>query len=259
MFRASGRLPRNIYYLEALHSLILFLARSTFVNLSIAKQWEVKMSRMLKDSGKDAQPTRRKVLRAGAVSGLIGSGLIGIPGLARATTTASPTTTTTTTTTTSTSAAAVASRNHQCILKGSRVLTIGGEVKVEDLAVGDLVPSMFGGVRPVRWIGRYTLERTTSKPWPKDARPVRIASSALAPNVPRKDLWVSQAHALFVDGVLISAGYLVNGTTITLDEASERRTLEFFHVKLEKSRRHLCRRRSRRNLAQRGRGLGQFR
>lgn len=44
---------------------------------------------------------------------------------------------------------------------------------------------------------------------------------------------MSQAHALFVDGVLISAGYLVNGTTITLDEASERRTLEFFHVKLE--------------------------
>ena len=94
---------------------------------------------------------------------------------------------------------------------------------------------MFGGHRPIQWIGRYTLKRSTpSKPWPQAVRPVRIARSALAPNVPGDDLYVTQAHALFVDGVLISAVCLLNGTTITLDELSQRDTLELFHIKLEK-------------------------
>ena len=95
---------------------------------------------------------------------------------------------------------------------------------------------MFGGVQPIQWIGRYPIKRSNpSKPWPKDARPVRIARSALADNVPQTDLYVTQAHALFVDDVLVSAGCLVNETTITLYEARELNELEFFHIKLRES------------------------
>jgi hypothetical protein len=94
---------------------------------------------------------------------------------------------------------------------------------------------MFGGTRPIQWIGRYPVRKSDPlKAWPKDARPVRIARSALAPNVPQADLYVTQAHGVFIDDVLVSAGYLVNGTTITLCEASEFDELEFFHIKLEK-------------------------
>jgi hypothetical protein len=124
---------------------------------------------------------------------------------------------------------------HHCLLRGTRVLTAKGECKVEDLAIGDLVPTMFGGggVQPIQWIGHYPIKRSNpSKPWPKDARPVRIAHSALAANVPQTELYVTQAHALFVDDVLVSAGCLVNETTITLYEARELNELEFFHIKL---------------------------
>ena len=93
---------------------------------------------------------------------------------------------------------------------------------------------MFGGLRPVQWIGRYPIKKSDpSKPWVKDALPVRIARSALAPNVPHADLYVTAAHSLLIDGVLVPAEVLINGTTITRYEAREYDELEFFHIKLE--------------------------
>ena len=122
----------------------------------------------------------------------------------------------------------------QCFLKGTRILTAAGERNVEDLAVGDLLPTVFGGTRPVHWIGRLRRVRSDArKPWAKVARPVRIARSALAPNVPHSDLYVTQGHALLFDDILIPAGSLINDTTISLYPAEELDELEFFHVKLE--------------------------
>jgi hypothetical protein len=113
-------------------------------------------------------------------------------------------------------------------------LTVTGERRIEDLRAGDLVPTVFGGTRPIQWIGRFSrIRRSAGKPWPKDARPVRIASSALAPNVPHSDLYVTQGHALLFDDVLIPAGCLINNRTISLCSADEHDQLEFFHLKLE--------------------------
>ena len=120
-----------------------------------------------------------------------------------------------------------------CFLKGTTIRTVSGDRKIEDLAVGDLLPTMFGGLRPVQWIGRYSLKKSdSSRPWVKDARPVRIARSALASNVPHADLYVTAAHSLLIDGVLVPAELLINGTTITRYEP-EGDELEFFHIKLE--------------------------
>ena len=121
-----------------------------------------------------------------------------------------------------------------CFLRGTTIRTGDGGRNVEDLAIGDLLPTMFGGLRPIQWIGRYPIKKSDpSKPWPKSARPVRIARSALAANVPQADLFVTQAHCVFIDDVLVSAGLLVNDATITLCEAGELNELEFFHIKLE--------------------------
>src|SRR5208337_2854375 len=121
-----------------------------------------------------------------------------------------------------------------CFLKGTKIQTADGACKVEDLAIGDLLPTMFGGTRPIQWIGRYPIKKSDpSKPWAKDALPVPIARAALAPGVPQADLYVTEWHALFVDGVLAPAGCLINGTTITRYEAREYDELEFFHIKLE--------------------------
>jgi hypothetical protein len=120
-----------------------------------------------------------------------------------------------------------------CFLSGTKILTAGGERNIEDLAVGDLLPTMFGGLRPVQWIGRYRYTKSEpSKPWAESARPVRIARSALASNVPHADLYVTAAHGVLIDGVLVPAELLVNGTTITRHE-HEGDEMEFFHIKLE--------------------------
>jgi hypothetical protein len=121
-----------------------------------------------------------------------------------------------------------------CFLRGTKILTTEGERKIEDLAVGDLLPTTFGGLRPVQWIGRYPRKKSDpSKPWVKDALPIRIARSALGPNLPHADLYVTAAHSLLIDGVLAPAELLLNGTTITRYDASETDELEYFHIKLE--------------------------
>jgi hypothetical protein len=121
-----------------------------------------------------------------------------------------------------------------CFLEGTKIQTTEGEANVEDLAIGDMLPTVFGGLRPVQWIGRYRIRKSDrAKPWVEDALPVRIACSALAPNVPQADLYVTAEHALLIDGVLAPAGMLINGTTITRFEAREYDELEFFHIKLE--------------------------
>jgi Hint domain len=122
----------------------------------------------------------------------------------------------------------------QCFLRGTRIRTADGNRKVEDLATGDLLPTVFGAMRPIQWIGRYPYKRSdNSKPWVKDALPVRITRSALGPNVPHSDLYVTKGHAVLIDNVLVTIGSLINGTTIALSDANELDELEFFHIKLE--------------------------
>jgi Hint domain len=128
---------------------------------------------------------------------------------------------------------ACASGTSNCFLKGTRIETAEGERKVEDLAIGDMLPTMFGGLRPIQWIGRYPLKKSDpSKPWVKGALPVRISRSALAPDVPHTDLYVTSGHSLFLDGVLAPVGDLINGRSIARDER-DCEELEFFHIKLE--------------------------
>jgi hypothetical protein len=59
---------------------------------------------------------------------------------------------------------------------------------------------------------------------------VRIRRDAFAPNVPHTDLLVSLDHAIFVDGVLIPAQYLINGVTVAQD--MRRTAITYFHVEL---------------------------
>jgi Hint domain len=121
----------------------------------------------------------------------------------------------------------------KCFLKGTTIRTADGDRKIEDLVVGDLLPTVFGGICPIQWIGYYPYKKSKqAKPWVRDVRPVRVARSALVPDIPHADLYISQTHALLIDGVLVTAGSLINGTTITLYDASEHDELEFFHIKL---------------------------
>jgi hypothetical protein len=81
----------------------------------------------------------------------------------------------------------------QCFLKGTRIRTAQGDRKIEDLAVGDLLPTVFGEASPIQWIGRYRYTKSDpAKPWVRNVMPIRIARSALGPNVPHADLYISE-------------------------------------------------------------------
>lgn len=100
-----------------------------------------------------------------------------------------------------------------CFLSGTLIRTVSGQEPVENLMPGDLILTSEGQARTVRWIGRQTIISIFADPLRN--LPVRIVAGALDTNVPLRDLHVSPDHAILIDGLLVQAGALVNGTSIT--------------------------------------------
>jgi ELWxxDGT repeat protein len=117
-----------------------------------------------------------------------------------------------------------------CYCRGTLIRTQRGQERVEKLKIGDKVVTASGMARPIKWIGRrgyggrFILGR-------KDILPVCIKAGALDDNVPRRDLWISPHHAMYLEGALIEAKDLVNGVSIVQAERVE--TVEYFHIELE--------------------------
>jgi hypothetical protein len=121
-----------------------------------------------------------------------------------------------------------------CFLEGTRIRTAAGERNVEDIAVGDVLPTACGS-QAVQLIGNYSFFKNDPEmSWAEGVRPVRISRSALFDAVPSRDLYLSQYHSLLIDGVLVTAGTLTNGTTIVQVDPRELRELAYFHIKLAK-------------------------
>ena len=92
---------------------------------------------------------------------------------------------------------------------------MSGEVKVEELRLGDQLTTLSGVPAIVRWIGRRKVTRKFADPM--RALPIRIKAGALDDKSPSRDLFVSPDHAIFLDDILIQAGALVNGVSIIRD------------------------------------------
>jgi hypothetical protein len=123
--------------------------------------------------------------------------------------------------------------NQVCYASGTRILTATGERMVDSLQPGDIVLTLVGGMfdaQPVKWIGRRRLD-LTAHPRPETVAPIRIQRGAFADAMPHSDLLVSPDHAILVDGVLICARQLINGTTIR--QETEWTSVEYFHVELD--------------------------
>ncbi len=117
-----------------------------------------------------------------------------------------------------------------CFYKGTLIGTPDGGKSVEMLEPGDLVLTTNGGAAPVRWLGRQTISTFFADK--QRVLPIRIKAGALAPNTPVRDLLVSPDHAIFIDGALIHAGALVNGTSI-IQESNVPRIFTYYHVELD--------------------------
>lgn len=117
-----------------------------------------------------------------------------------------------------------------CYLAGTRLRTPDGEVAVEALTIGNLVATPDGPM-PVKWIGQRSYSGRFAR-GNKTVLPIRISAGALADNVPCRNLWVSPKHALLLDGVLIPAEVLVNGTSIVQEREVD--MVQYFHIELER-------------------------
>lgn len=115
-----------------------------------------------------------------------------------------------------------------CFRAGTRIRTRHGEVAVERLRVGDEVVTGFSGTTAVTWIGHRTID-CAHHPRPERVWPVRIAAGTFANGLPRRDLFLSPDHAVFIDDVLIPVRHLVNGGAIAQVPAD---SVTYYHVEL---------------------------
>jgi hypothetical protein len=123
-----------------------------------------------------------------------------------------------------------------CFISGTLINTPSGEVPIESLKPGDLICSA-EGPQPVRFICRTSnclllLEAN-------DLLPVCIAAGALGELGPSRDLYVSPDHAILIDGHLLQASVLVNGTTITHTSLAHwqqrnNQQIEYLNIELER-------------------------
>jgi autotransporter-associated beta strand protein/autotransporter passenger strand-loop-strand repeat protein len=113
-----------------------------------------------------------------------------------------------------------------CYCRGTLVLTPA----VEDIAIGDLVTTLSGEAKPVKWIGRRFYDGRFIR-GNREVLPIKITAGAIDDGVPARDLFVSPGHALYLDPLLVPAQLLVNGLTITQAENVER--VDYFHLEFE--------------------------
>ncbi len=119
-----------------------------------------------------------------------------------------------------------------CFAAGTLIATPAGETAVEELRIGDPILTADGRTVPVKWIGRQTVQKFFT---PADSfAPVRITAGALGDGLPHTDLRVTACHGLVIDGVLINAGAMVNGTTILRERKAELPDrMTYWHVETE--------------------------
>jgi hypothetical protein len=116
-----------------------------------------------------------------------------------------------------------------CYCPGTLILTPDGEVPVEELQIGDEIVTLSGAARTIEWIGRrsYSGQFVLGR---EDILPICITAGAIEDGIPRRDLWVSPNHALYLEDVLIEAKDVVNGVSIYQAEAVD--SVAYFHLEL---------------------------
>jgi Hint domain len=120
-----------------------------------------------------------------------------------------------------------------CYARGTMIRTPDGELPIEKLRPSKQVITLVDGqevAKTVVWLGRRRVN-VAGHPRPETVAPIRIIRDAFADGMPHRDLVVSPDHAIFVDGKLICARQLVNGTTIR--QELDWTAVDYYHVELD--------------------------
>jgi hypothetical protein len=117
-----------------------------------------------------------------------------------------------------------------CFAAGTRIETERGWVRVETLKCGDrvIVAHRPAQTSEVIWLGHRSVD-CRHHPNAEKVWPVRVRAHAVADAQPRRDLFLSPDHAVFISGVLIPVRYLIDGRMIA-QQARDR--VEYWHVEL---------------------------
>jgi hypothetical protein len=125
-----------------------------------------------------------------------------------------------------------------CFVRGARIATKTGPVKVERLGPGDDIVTSRGVCKPLRLVVTRkvsSLEQMDNR----KLRPVKIEAGALGNGLPERDLWVSRQHRMLVaspithrmfdeDEVLVAAIKLTGLPGVAVDDSCQ--AVEYFHL-----------------------------
>ena len=118
-----------------------------------------------------------------------------------------------------------------CFCGGTLIATPGGERRVEDIVIGDLVTTADGRTAPIKWIGVQRIKTPVNIVHDDRRAPVCISAGTLDNH---SDLYVSADHGMRVGDFIINAGALVNGTTVRLVHPAElTNAFTYYHVETE--------------------------
>ena len=123
-------------------------------------------------------------------------------------------------------------RQHSCFLKGTRIATRLGDLPVQELRIGDEVYT-HNGVKPIRWIGHNQFRKSEGETWSKSVMPIRVARFAIDDRTPQRDLYLSPAHCLFIDGVFIPVVHMINESSIATHMPSPANVIEYYHIEFD--------------------------
>ncbi|MCA3416820.1 MAG: Hint domain-containing protein [Roseomonas sp.] len=87
------------------------------------------------------------------------------------------------------------------------------------------------GFEALRWVGFMDIAVPRNAVMAAKTAPILISAGAIAPGMPARDLRVSPDHAMEIDGHLIPARHLVNGSSIVQEIWCKR--VRYFHLELE--------------------------
>jgi len=118
-----------------------------------------------------------------------------------------------------------------CFAVGTQISTPDGACAVETLAIGDMITTASGDVVPVKWVGAQTFS-TRFAALGRDL--VRNSAGALGDGLPKIDLTLTADHGMILDGLVINASALVNGTTIDFVPMSDLPdSVTVYHIETE--------------------------
>jgi hypothetical protein len=121
---------------------------------------------------------------------------------------------------------------HCCLLKGTKISTPSGDRLVQELQIGDEVQTA-AGRKTIKWIGYNKFTKEEGRAWQDSVMPIRIARFAIDDHTPHRDLYLSPAHCIFFNEVLIPLMYLINETSIAMRMPSDMSAIEYYHIDLD--------------------------